>query len=141
MIKILIKVLLLVVCFNLHSQKIILSNESTYLTFADPDPNSTIERVRNYTSLMIGNKVFIGVETNDWKSLSGILAKSTRVNDNISIYSGISFKDKIRGYFINVNYNKNPCRCRRQLPIKYYIGVKSLTLKDISPTIGIRYKI
>ena len=59
------KILLLFVC-NLFSQKLVLSNDFTFY-------NNTIEGIRNYSSLMIGDKVFGGVETNDWKSVSGII--------------------------------------------------------------------
>ena len=128
------RLLFLLIVFNLYSQKVIVSNDLTFT-------NNTFEGIRNYSSLMIGDKVFIGAETNNWKSISGILAQSSRVNDNISIYSGIRFKDKIRGYFINVNYNNDMCLCVEQKPIKYFIGLKSLTLRDIRSVIGIRYKI
>ena len=128
------RLLFLLIVFNLYSQKVIVSNDLTFT-------NNTFEGIRNYSSLMIGDKVFIGAETNNWKSVSGILAQSSRVNDNISVYSGIRFRDKIRGYFINVNYNTDRCVCIEQKPIKYFIGLKSLTLRDVRPVIGIRYKI
>ena len=72
------KILLLFICFNLFGQKVILSND---LTFAD----NTVKGIRNYSSLMVGNKLFIGVETNDWKSVDGIIAQKTRINYNFSI--------------------------------------------------------
>ena len=86
------KILLLFICCNLFSQNFVLSNDFTFY-------NNTVEGLRNYSSLMIGDKVFFGAETNDWKSVSGIVAQETRINYNFSIISGIRFKEKIRGYF------------------------------------------
>ena len=74
------KILLLFVCFNLFSQKLVLSNDFTFY-------DNTFEGIRNYSSLMIGDKVFAGVETNDWKSVSGIVAQETKLNNNFSIIS------------------------------------------------------
>ena len=90
---------------------------------------------------MIGDKVFGGIETNDWKSVSGIIAQETTLNDNFSIISGVRFKEKIRGYFLSLNWNEAPCLCRKQKSYKVFAGLKSLTLKDIRPLIGIRYKL
>ena len=101
--------------------------------------DSSLNAVTNYSSIMFGEKIFIGVESGTWKSIDGIVAHSSRVNENISIYSGIRFNKAIRGYFLNVNYNTDRCLCKRQLPIKYFIGIKSLTLKTIKPSIGVRY--
>jgi hypothetical protein len=103
--------------------------------------DNTLKGVINYSSIMFGEKIFVGVESGTWKKIDGIVAHSSRVNENISIYSGIRFNKAIRGYFINVNYNKDRCLCRRQLPIKYFVGIKSLTLKDVRLSIGVRYKI
>ena len=128
------KLLLLFISLNLFSQKIIVSSDMTWC-------NSTLKGVTNYSSIMFGEKIFVGIESGTWKKIDGIVAHSSRVNENISIYSGIRFNKSIRGYFLNVNYNKDTCRCRRQLPIKYFIGIKSLTLKDIKPSFGIRYLI
>lgn len=128
------KLLLLLISLNLFSQKLIVSSDMTWY-------NSTLKGVTNYSSIMFGEKIFVGIESGRWKKIDGIVAHSSRVNENISIYSGIRFNKAIRGYFLNVNYNKDMCRCRRQLPIKYFIGVKSLTLKDIKPSFGIRYVI
>ena len=126
--------ILFFICFNLFSQKIVLSNDFTFY-------DNTIEGIRNYSSLMIGDKVFGGVETNDWKSVSGLIAQETTLNNNFSIISGIRFKEKIRGYFLSLNWNETPCLCRKQKPYKVFVGLKSLTLKDIRPLIGIRYKL
>ena len=90
---------------------------------------------------MIGDKVFAGVETNDWKSVSGIIAQETKLNTNFSFISGIRFKQKIRGYFLSLNWNETPCLCTTQKPYKIFVGLKSLTLKDIRPLLGIRYKL
>ena len=128
------RLLLLLIGFNLFSQQLIVTNDVTWY-------DSTLKGVINYSSIMFGEKIFVGVESGTWRDIDGILAHSSRVNENISIYSGIRFKDQIRGYFINVNYNKDRCLCRRQWPIKYYIGIKSLTLKDVRLSIGVRYKI
>ncbi len=128
------KLLLLLISLNLFSQKIIVSSDMTWY-------DSNLKAVTNYSSIMFGEKIFVGIESGTWKKIDGIVAHSSRVNENISIYSGIRFNKSIRGYFLNVNYNKDMCRCRRQLPIKYFIGIKSLTLKDIKPSFGIRYVI
>ena len=48
---------------------------------------------------MIGDKVFAGVETNDWKSVSGIVAQETKLNNNFSI---ISVRFKVN--FVNMKY-------------------------------------
>ena len=127
-----LKILLLFVCCNLFSQKIIISDELTWY-------NGTLKGVINYSSIMFGEKVFVGVESGTWKDIDGIVAAESTINENLSIYSGIRFKKQIRGYFMNLNWNKTPCRCRHQKPIKYYIGVRSLTLKDVRLSIGIRY--
>jgi len=127
-----LKILLLFVCCNLYSQKIIISDEFTWY-------DGTLKGVTNYSSIMFGEKIYIGVESGTWKDLDGILAAETRINDNFSIYSGIRFKKQIRGYFMNVNYNTDRCLCRKQWPIKYYVGVKSLSLKDVRLSVGIRY--
>lgn len=131
---IVMRLLLLLIGFNLFSQQLIVTNDVTWY-------DSTLKGVINYSSIMFGEKIFVGVESGTWRDIDGILAHSSRVNENISIYSGIRFKDQIRGYFINVNYNTDRCLCRRQWPIKYYIGIKSLTLKDVRLSIGVRYKI
>ena len=127
-----LKILLLFVCCNLFSQKIIISDEFTWY-------DGTLKGVINYSSIMVGEKIFVGVESGTWKSIDGILAAETNINENFSIYSGIRFKKQIRGYFMNVNYNTDRCLCRKQWPIKYYIGLKSLYLKDVRLSIGIRY--
>lgn len=129
-----LKILLLFVCCTIFSQKIVLSNDFTFY-------DNTIEGIRNYASLMIGDKVFAGVETNDWKSVSGIIAQETKLNTNFSFISGIRFKQKIRGYFLSLNWNETPCLCTNQKPYKIFVGLKSLTLKDIRPLLGIRYKL
>ena len=129
-----LKILLLFVCCTMFSQKIVLSNDFTFY-------DNTIEGIRNYSSLMIGDKVFAGVETNDWKSVSGIIAQETKLNTNFSFISGIRFKQKIRGYFLSLNWNETPCLCTKQKPYKIFVGLKSLTLKDIRPLLGIRYKL
>ena len=90
---------------------------------------------------MFGEKVFVGVESGTWKNIDGIVAAETNINENLSIYSGIRFKEQIRGYFMNLNWNQSPCLCRNRKPIKYYIGVRSLTLKDVRVSVGIRYGI
>ena len=54
--------MLTLTCF----QKLVLSNDFTFY-------DNTIEGIRNYSSLMIGDKVFGGIETNDWKGVSGIV--------------------------------------------------------------------
>ena len=128
------RLLLLLVGLNLFSQQLIVTSDVTWY-------DNTLKGVINYSSIMFGEKIFVGVESGTWRDIDGILAHSSRVNENISIYSGIRFKDQIRGYFINVNYNTDRCLCRRQWPIKYYIGIKSLTLKDVRLSIGVRYKI
>jgi len=128
------RLLLLLISLNLFSQKIIVNNDVTWF-------NSSFNQITNYSSIMFGEKIFIGVESGTWKSIDGIIAHSSRINENFSIYSGIRFNKAIRGYFINVNYNKGRCLCRRQLPIKYFVGIKSLTLKTIKPSIGMRYVI
>ena len=128
------RLLILLISLNLFSQKIIVTNDMTWY-------DSSLNAVTNYSSIMFGEKIFIGVESGTWKKIDGIVAHSSRVNENISIYSGIRFNKAIRGYFINVNYNKDRCLCRRQLPIKYFIGIKSLTLKTIKPSFGVRYVI
>jgi len=128
------RLLLLLVCFNLFSQKVVMSNDFTFY-------DNTIEGMRNYSSLMIGDKVYVGAETNNWKSVSGIVAQETRITNNFSVMSGIRFKEKIRGYFLSLNWNETPCLCRDQKPYKVFIGLKSLTLKDIRPLLGIRYKL
>ena len=127
-----LKILLLFVCCNLFSQKIIISDEFTWY-------NGTLKGVINYSSIMFGDKVFVGVESGTWKDIDGIVATETNINENLSIYSGIRFKKQIRGYFMNLNWNQKPCLCRKQWPIKYYIGLRSLTLKDTRISIGIRY--
>ena len=127
-----LKILLLFVCCNLFSQKIIISDEFTWY-------DGTLKGVINYSSIMVGEKIFVGVESGTWKSIDGILAAETSINENLSIYSGIRFKKQIRGYFMNVNYNTDRCLCRKQWPIKYYIGLKSLDLKNVRLSIGIRY--
>ena len=127
-----LKILLLFVCCNLFSQKIIISDEFTWY-------DGTLKGVINYSSIMFGEKVFFGVESWTWKDIDGIVAAESTINENLSIYSGIRFKKQIRGYFMNLNWNQTPCRCRHQKPIKYYIGVRSLTLKDVRLSIGIRY--
>ena len=109
------KILLLFICCNLFSQNFVLSNDFTFY-------NNTVEGLRNYSSLMIGDKVF-GAETNDWKSVSGIVAQETRINYNFSIISGIRFKEKIRGYFLSVNWNKTPCLCRKKKNLINYLLV------------------
>ena len=128
------KILLLFICFNLFGQKVILSND---LTFAD----NTVKGIRNYSSLMVGNKLFIGVETNDWKSVDGIIAQKTRINYNFSIISGIRFKKKIRGYFLNLNWNETPRLCIKQKRYNIFLGLKSLNLKNVRSTLGIRYNL
>tara|TARA_Y100000385_G_scaffold234232_1_gene247411 strand:- start:66 stop:461 length:396 start_codon:yes stop_codon:yes gene_type:complete len=128
------KLLLLFVCCSLFSQKIIISDELTWY-------DGSLKGVINYSSIMVGEKVFVGVESGTWKDLDGILAAETNINENLSIYSGIRFKKQIRGYFMNVNYNTDRCLCRKQWPIKYYVGVKSLSLKDVRLSVGIRYGI
>jgi len=127
-----LKILLLFVCCNLFSQKIIISDEFTWY-------DGSLKGVINYSSIMFGEKVYIGVESGTWKNIDGILAAETTINENFSIYSGIRFKKQIRGYFMNVNYNTDRCLCRKKWPIKYYVGVKSLSLKDVRLSIGIRY--
>ena len=117
---------------TLFSQKIIISDEFTWY-------DGTLKGVINYSSIMFGEKVFVGVESGTWKDIDGIVAAESTINENLSIYSGIRFKKQIRGYFMNLNWNQTPCRCRHQKPIKYYIGVRSLTLKDVRLSIGIRY--
>ena len=121
-------------CILMYLQKV----EEIYKFQENPH---TFEGIRNYSSLMIGDKVFAGVETNDWKSVSGIVAQETKLNNNFSIISGVRFKEKIRGYFLSLNWNETPCLCREQKPYKVFIGLKSLTLKDIRPLLGIRYKL
>ena len=128
------KILLLFICFNLFGQKVILSND---LTFAD----NTVKGIRNYSSLMVRNKLFIGVETNDWKSVDGIIAQKTRINYNFSIISGIRFKKKIRGYFLNLNWNETPRLCIKQKRYNIFLGLKSLNLKNVRSTLGIRYNL
>lgn len=128
------KILLLFICFNLFGQKVILSND---LTFTD----NTVKGIRNYSSLMLGNKVFIGVETNDWKSVDGIIAQKTRINYNFSIISGIRFKKKIRGYFLNLNWNETHRLCVKQKRYNIFLGLKSLNLKNVRSTLGIRYNL
>lgn len=128
------KILLLFICFNLFGQKVILSND---LTFTD----NTVKGIRNYSSLMVGNKIFIGVETNDWKSVDGIIAQKTRINYNFSIISGIRFKKKIRGYFLNLNWNETPRLCVKQKRYNIFLGLKSLNLKNVRSTLGIRYNL
>jgi len=129
-----LKILLLFVCCNLFSQKIIISDEFTWY-------DGTLKGVINYSSIMFGEKVFVGVESGTWKDIDGIVAAETNINENLSIYSGIRFKKQIRGYFMNLNWNQSPCLCRYRKPIKYYIGLRSLNLKDARITIGIRYGI
>jgi|14_taG_2_1085336.scaffolds.fasta_scaffold00139_29 hypothetical protein len=129
-----LKILLLFVCCNLFSQKIIVSDEFTWY-------NGTLKGVTNYSSIMFGEKVFVGAESGTWKKLDGIVAAETTINENLSIYSGIRFNKQIRGYFMNLNWNQSPCLCRYQKPIKYYIGLRSLSLKEVSLSIGIRYGI
>ena len=126
--------ILLFVCFNLYSQKLIVSNELTWY-------DGTLKGITNYSSLMFGEKVFVGVESGTWKNLDGIVAAETTINENLSVYSGIRFKEQIRGYFMNLNWNQSPCLCRYQKPIKYYIGLRSLDLKSTRISLGIRYKL
>jgi len=126
------KLLLLLIGLNLFSQKVIVSDELTWY-------DGTLTGVINYSSIMVGEKIFVGVESGTWKDIDGIVAAETTINENLSIYSGIRFKKQIRGYFMNLNWNQTPCRCRYRKPIKYYIGVRSLTLKDVRLSIGIRY--
>jgi len=129
-----LKILLLFICCSVFSQKIIVSDELTWY-------DGTLTGVINYSSIMVGEKIFVGVESGTWKNIDGILAAETPINENLSIYSGIRFKKQIRGYFMNLNWNQSPCLCRYQKPIKYYIGVRSLNLKDVRISIGIRYGI
>ena len=51
-----LKILLLFVCCNLFSQKIIISDEFTWY-------DGTLKGVINYSSIMFGEKVFFGVES------------------------------------------------------------------------------
>jgi len=128
------KILLLFFCCSLFSQKIIVSDEFTWY-------DGTLKGVTNYSSVMFGEKIFVGAESGTWKKLDGIVAAETTINENLSIYSGIRFNKQIRGYFMNLNWNQSPCLCRYQKPIKYYIGLRSLSLKEVSLSIGIRYGI
>ena len=129
-----LRILLLFICCNMFSQKIIISDEFTWY-------DGSLKGVINYSSIMFGEKVYIGMESVTWKNIDGILAAETTLCKNLSIYSGIRFKKQIRGYFMNLNWNQKPCLCRKQWPIKYYIGVKSLTLKDVRLAVGMRYGI
>ena len=75
-----LKILLLFVCCNLFSQKIIISDEFTWY-------DGTLKGVINYSSIMFGEKVFVGVESGTWKDIDGIVAAESTINENLSIYS------------------------------------------------------
>ena len=67
---------------------------------------------------MIGDKIFGGIETNDWKGVSGIVGKKQHSIITSVLYQ-VRFKEKIRGYFLSLNWNETPCLCRKQKLTKY----------------------
>ena len=82
-----LKILLLFVCCNLFSQKIIISDEFTWY-------DGTLKGVINYSSIMFGEKVFVGVESGTWKDIDGIVAAETTINENFLYIQVLGLRNK-----------------------------------------------
>ena len=71
-----LRILLLFICCNMFSQKIIISDEFTWY-------DGSLKGVINYSSIMFGEKVYIGMESGTWKNIDGILAAETTLSKNL----------------------------------------------------------